>query len=100
MLDEDIPESEKLAALGVIDLEEAKVPMQDDQAPEVITKTTKHTLQHEAIIEMMENYGLVLSKDVRYLEYGAGRGLLSHYLHSRINALTDAQSEDQSNTIA
>lgn len=50
MLDEDISESEKLAALGVIDLEEAKVPMQDDQAPEVITKTTKHTLQHEAIV--------------------------------------------------
>ena len=52
MVDLDKPESEKLAALGVIDIEEAKLPIEEEGASndEDLTKTTKHTFQHSAIV--------------------------------------------------
>mmetsp|Transcript_25176 Transcript_25176/g.29000 ORF Transcript_25176/g.29000 Transcript_25176/m.29000 type:complete len:236 (-) Transcript_25176:364-1071(-) len=95
MVDSDKPDEEKLVALGAIDLEEAKLPMLEENAPEKLTKTTKHTLQHSAIIDMMENYGLVLDKDVRYLEYGAGRGILSQYLHDKIAESWKGKADDE-----
>lgn len=52
MVDSDKSDSEKLAVLGVVDLEEAKLPMAEEGAPEdeELTKTTKHTFQHSAIV--------------------------------------------------
>lgn len=65
---------------------------------EALTKTTKHTLQHNKIVDMMESYGLLTNSNdknytqsnksvLMYLEYGAGRGLLSHYLHERLDEM-------------
>ena len=52
MVDSDKSESDKLAALGVVDLEEAKLPIEEEGAPddEELTKTTKHTFQHSSIV--------------------------------------------------
>ena len=44
---------------------------------------------------MMLNYGLLLDRDVRYLEYGAGKGLLSHFLHERIDKFEEDKLEDE-----
>lgn len=43
---------------------------------------------------MMDSYGLLLDSDVRYLEYGAGKGLLSHFLHERIDQ-RESNSEEK-----
>ena len=82
MVDSGQSEEEKLEALGVIDIEEIKAKEKSDLE---LTKTTKHTLQHNKIVDMMDSYGLLLDNEVKYLEYGAGKGLLSHYLHERID---------------
>ncbi|CAI2366644.1 unnamed protein product [Moneuplotes crassus] len=91
MVDSDQTEEEKLAALGVVDIEEikeSKEPKEEEKKQEKLelTKTTKHTLQHNKIVDMMDNYGLLKHRDIKYLEYGAGRGLLSHYLHERLDS--------------
>ena len=44
---------------------------------------------------MMHNYGLLLDCDVRYLEYGAGKGLLSHFLHERIDLIESNKAEEE-----
>lgn len=72
LVDSDQTDAEKLNALGVEYDEEAKLTT--DEEKKELTKSTKHTLQHNKIVDMMDNYGMFLDKDVKYLEYGAGRG--------------------------
>lgn len=84
LVDSDQTDSEKLEALGIVDVEELKNCEKGEPEME-LTKTTKHTLQHNKIVDMMDHYGLLQTQNIKYLEYGAGRGLLSHYLHERID---------------
>ena len=101
MVDSDKSEEEKLEALGVVDVEEvieAKEKKTDELAPESLTKTTKHTLQHNKIVDMMDSYGLLMNRDIKYLEYGAGKGLLSHYLHERIDQIYSKTEEGKEET--
>lgn len=72
MVDSDQTEEEKLSALGVIYDEELK--QETEIQKKDLTKSTKHILQHNKIVDMMDNYGLLTNKDVKYIEYGAGRG--------------------------
>lgn len=111
----DQTDEEKLADLGVINspeleplpvenTEEVKNEVVDSDEPElVLTKTTKHTLQQygvqnitpfysNKIVDMMSNYGIFLTHNAKYLEYGAGRGLLSFYLHERIDESLKSES--------
>ena len=41
----------------------------------------------------MDHHGILLDTNVKYLEYGAGRGLLSHYLHERVEDNLDLVEE-------
>jgi hypothetical protein len=93
LVDSDQTDKEKLESLGIIDIEELKNNENEEPAL-VLTKTTKHTLQHNKIVDMMDHYGLLQMKNIKYLEYGAGRGLLSHYLHERIDQKV-AESEQK-----
>jgi len=87
MVDSDQTDKEKLESLGVVNIEEIKGKDINKEKKDLgLTKTTKHTLQHNKIVDIMDNYGLLLHSDVKYLEYGAGRGLLSHYLHERLDS--------------
>jgi hypothetical protein len=85
LVDSDQTGSEKIEALGKVYVEELKICEKGEPEME-LTKTTKHTLQHNKIVDMMDDYGLLQTQNIKYLEYGAGRGLLSHYLHERIDA--------------
>lgn len=92
MVDSDKSREEKLEALGVVNIEELKGKEIPKEKME-LTKTTKHTLQHNKIVDMMDSYGMLQHQDIKYLEYGAGRGLLTHYLHERLDSLLSEEEK-------
>ena len=47
---------------------------------------------------MMAKHGILLETSWNYIEYGAGRGLLSHYLHERIDEVMDKLKETNPET--